>query len=214
LRGTQRHTTLREEFPSAAMTSFQERYATIADCDVVVASTSSDEPVVEAGELRVAMRARKSRSLLVVDLGVPRNVSAEVGRLENVFLHDVDSLQHLVSRNLDRRRAQVPQVEAIVGEELRHFDAWYQGLEAEPLIAELQRRAERIRRQEVDGARDRFPPEAQDELDRLTRSLVRKILHHPSSRLRSGGAGEGGDRGRAQLELVRDLFQLGDEDEE
>lgn len=212
LRGTQRHAALREEFPSAAMTSFQERYATIADCDVVVASTSSDEPVVEAGELRVAMRSRKSRSLLVVDLGVPRNVSAEVGRLENVFLHDVDSLQHLVARNLDRRRAQVPQVEAIVGEELRHFDAWYQGLEAEPLIAELQRRAERIRRQEVDGARDRFPPEVQEELDRLTRSLVRKILHHPSSRLRSGGAGEG-DRGRAQLELVRDLFQLGEDEE-
>ncbi len=213
LRGTQRHAALREEFPSAAMTPFQERYATIADCDVVVASTSSDEPVVEAGELRVAMRSRKSRSLLVVDLGVPRNVSTEVGRLENVFLHDVDSLQHLVARNLDRRRAQVPQVEAIVGEELRHFDAWYQGLEAEPLIAELQRRAERIRRDEVDAVRGRFPAEAHEELDRLTRSLVRKILHHPSSRLRSGGAGEGGDRGRAQLELVRDLFQLGEDEE-
>jgi glutamyl-tRNA reductase len=218
VRGTHRHAALREEFPTATMTSFQERYATIADCDVLVASTSSDEPVVEAGELREAMRSRKARPLLVVDLGVPRNVSPPVGRLENVFLHDVDSLQHLVARNLDRRRTQVPRVEVIVGEELRHFDAWYQGLEAEPLIAELQRRAERIRRQEVEGARARFPAEVQDELDRLTRSLVRKILHHPSSRLRSvgstgaSGAGDGAS-GRARLELARDLFQLGEDDE-
>jgi len=218
VRGTHRHAALREEFPSATITSFQERYPTIAECDVVVASTSSDEAIVEAGELRQAMRSRRSRPLLVVDLGVPRNVAPHVGRLENVFLHDLESLQHLVARNLDRRRAEVPLVDAIVGEELRHFDAWQHGLEAEPLIAELQRRAERIRRREVDGARSRFPAELQDELDRLTRSLVRKILHHPSTRLRSAdagraGGGEGSASHQAQLELARDLFQLGEDEE-
>ena len=48
------------------------------------------------------------------------------------------------------------------------------------------------------------------DLDRLTRSLVRKILHHPSTRLRAGT----GDRGLAHLELARDLFQLGEGEEE
>jgi len=209
VRGTHRHQALQEEFPGSPITSFQDRYATISECDLLIASTSADEPVVEAGELRQVMRQRRARPLLVVDLGVPRNVAPQVRRLENVFLHDLDSLEHLIARNLERRRLHVPQVETIVGEELRQFDAWYQGLEAEPLIAELQRRAERIRRDEVDGARSRFPAEVQDELDRLTRALVRKILHHPSTRLRAGGA----ERDLAHLELARDLFQLGEDED-
>ena len=215
VRGTHRHASLLETFPGATVTPFQERYATIADCDVLVASTSSDEAVVEAEELRQVMRQRRARPLLVVDLGVPRNVAPQVARLENVFLHDLDSLQHLVARNLERRRTQTPLVEAIVGEELRHFGAWYQGLGAEPLIAELQRRAERLRREEVDAVRARFPAEAQDELDRLTRALVRKILHHPSTRLRSVGSARAGgaERDLAHLELARDLFQLGEDEE-
>jgi glutamyl-tRNA reductase len=209
VRGGHRLQALREEFPTATLSSFQERYGTVVDCDLLVASTSADEPVVEPGELRQAMRRRRSRPLLVVDLGVPRNVAPKVGRIENVFLHDLDSLQHLIARNLEQRRAQVPLVEAIVAAELRHLDAWYQRLDAEPLIAELQRRAERIRQQEVEGARGRFPAELEGELDRLTRALVRKILHHPSTRLRSGSP----DRDLAHLELARDLFQLGEDEE-
>jgi glutamyl-tRNA reductase len=207
LRTPGRQGALLEEFPGATVGAFNDRYATVADCDILIASTSSDEAVVEAGELRQVMRHRRGRPLLVVDLGVPRNVAPKVGKLENVFLHDIDSLQHLIARNLEQRRAHVPLVEQIVGEELRHFDAWYHGLEAEPLIAQLQRRAERIRRDEVDGVRARFPSEVHDELDRLTRALVRKILHHPSTRLR------GAERDLAHLELARDLFQLGEDEE-
>jgi glutamyl-tRNA reductase len=207
VRNRERGAALVEEFPGATITNFQERYVTIGDCDVVVASTSADEPVLEHSELRGVMRQRGSRPLLVVDLGVPRNVTPDVRRLSNVFLHDIDSLELLVARNLEQRRAHVPKVEAIAAEELQLFDAWYHGLGAEPLIARLQRRAELIRRQEVDAARDRFPAEAHEELDRLTRSLVRKILHHPSTRLRAA------ERGLAHLELARDLFQLGDDEE-
>src|SRR5206468_9457406 len=108
VRGTHRHAALQAEFPGAQMTPFQDRYPTIAECDLVVASTSADEPVVEAGELRQAIRRRKARPLLMVDLGVPRNVAAPVGKIGNVFLHDIDSLQHLIARNLEKRREQVP----------------------------------------------------------------------------------------------------------
>lgn len=200
---------LREEFPGATVTSFQDRYATVVECDLLVASTAADEPVVEPGELRQALRKRRSRPLLVVDLGVPRNVAPQVGKIENVFLHDLDALEHLVARNLEQRRGQVPLVETIVGEELRHFDTWYHALGAEPIVAELQRRAERIRQHEVERARQRFPVELHADLDRLTRALVRKILHHPSTRLRAGGA----ESDLAHLEAARDLFQLGEGEE-
>jgi glutamyl-tRNA reductase len=209
VRTVARYQHLREELPTATVTDLADRYATLADCDLLVAATAADEPVVEAAELRQVMRRRRSRPLLVVDLGVPRNVASEVGKLGNVFLHDLDSLRHLIERNLEQRREQVPRVAAIVGEELDRFVGWSQGKGAEPLIAELQRRAERIRREEVERAAGRFPPELQDELDRLTRSLVRKILHHPSTRLRAST----GERALDHLELARDLFQLGDGEE-
>ena len=210
LRDPARGSGLQAELPTVAITEFTARYQTLAECDLLVAATSADEAVVEPGEVRQVMRRRRSRPLLVVDLGVPRNVDPKVGRLENVFLHDIDSLQHLIARNLERRRQHVPRVEAIVVEELDHWLAWSRGLGAEPLIAELQRRAERIRREEVEAASTGFPPELRGELDRLTRSLVRKILHHPSTRLRAGAGG----RSLAHLELARDLFQLGDGEEE
>jgi glutamyl-tRNA reductase len=208
LRSDRNRDRLREEFPGATFVPFPERYASLAGCDLLVSATGADEPVVEPGEVKQVMRRRRSRPLLVVDLGVPRNVAPAVGELGNVFVHDLDSLQHLVERNLAQRREQVPLVEDIVADELARFDAWRRGLDAEPLIAELQRRAERIRADEVARARDSFPAEAHDELDRLTRALVRKILHHPSTRLRGGG-----ERGIAHLEAARDLFQLGEEDD-
>jgi hypothetical protein len=80
-------------------------------------------------------------------------------------------------------------------------------MQAEPLIARLQKQAEQVRRRELAQALHHFPAESHEHLDRLTRSLVRKILHYPSSRLR----GRGGAEDLPRLDLVRELFQL-DED--
>jgi glutamyl-tRNA reductase len=145
-----------------------------------------------------------------VDLGVPRNVEPEVRGLENLFLHDLDSLQHLLERNLERRRTQIPRVERIVAQEVERCTAWLHGLRAEPLVARLQQRAEEIRRRELASARRRIPAEYHEDLERLTRALVRKILHHPSNRLRNAD----GEDQLAHLEAARELFQLGVEEAE
>jgi glutamyl-tRNA reductase len=205
-RSAERARQFQEEFPQAEILAFEERLAAARAADLVIASTAADEPVLTRGQIQEAMSHRRSRPLLVVDLGVPRNVEPAASRVENVFLHTVDSLDHLIQRNLKRRKEEVPRVEEIIDQELGLFRAWFRGLEAEPLIARLQKQAERIRRQELAEALGRFPTETHEELERLTRSLVRKILHHPSSRLR---AKDGEDLSR--LDLVRELFHLDDD---
>ena len=195
---------LRRELPELELAPFDDLPAAIETADVVVTTTSAPEPILTAEGLATALRRRAARPLLVVDLGVPRNVDGAAGRLESVFLHSVDSLQTLIERNLRRRRDEVPRVEELIAEELEHFRAWYRGLAAEPLVARLQKQAELIRRQELEHARARFPAETHDDLDRLTRSLVRKILHHPSTRLRAKQEGDPLPR----LDLVRELFHL------
>lgn len=208
-RGNQRAERFQEEFPQSERLAMEERYQYLAVADLLVVATRADEPIFTLAPFREVVQRRRSRPLLVVDLGLPRNVEAEIGSLPNVFLHDIDSLRGLIDRNLDRRRAEVPAVESIVGTELRHFLDWYERREAEPLVAQLQRQAEGIRRREVELAKESIPAEYHEELDRLTRSLVRRVLHHPSRQLRHG-VGEGS---RAHLELIRRLFQLDEERE-
>ena len=138
---------------------------------------------------------------------MPRNVEAAAGKVENVFLHTIDSLDNLIQRNLKRRKEELPRVEEIIDQELAHFRAWFRGLEAEPLIARLQKQAEKHPPAGAGRGPARFPAETHEELERLTRSLVRKILHHPSNRLR---ARDGEDLSR--LDLVRELFHLDDDE--
>lgn len=201
---------LAEEFPGVELIPFSERAAAAARSDVVAVTTGASEPVLSRRDLEDAMGQRPTRKLLVVDLGVPRNVDPKAAKIENLFLHTVDSLQTLIERNLKRRRREVPKVQELVQQELELFRAWYRGLEAEPVIAQLQKQAERIRRQELEAAYGRFPPELHTDLDRLTRALVRKILHHPSTTLRGTHADH---EGLPRLDLVRELFRLDDEAE-
>jgi len=211
-RSQERAQQLKAEFPQAEILSFEGRLAALHTADLVIASTGADEPVLTRAHLKAAMRQRPSRPLLVVDLGVPRNVEPKAGSLENVFLHAIDSLDTLIQRNLKRRKEEVPKVEEIIEQELLHFRSWVRALEAEPLIARLQKQAEKIRRNEMEAALARFPQETHEELERLTRSLVRKILHHPSTRLRDRDGDAGGMSDLSRLDMVRELFHLDDDD--
>lgn len=203
-----RLTRLLDWVPTLRALPWEARIEAARRADLIVVATGAQSPVLTRDELAEAMRRRAGRSLLLVDLAVPRNVDPRAAGLGNLFLHTVDSLQILVERNLEQRRQEIWQVEHIVDRELAHFAGRVAGVEAEPIVAELQRRAERIRKRELGAARDQFPPETHDQLDRLTRALVRKILHHPSTTLRRKG-----DDQPAQLELARRLFRLDDDAE-
>lgn len=207
-RSAERAQQLKEELPQATLVSFEQRLEAVRSADVVVVSTSADEPVLTRKQLEEAMKGRSPRPLLVVDLGVPRNVEPAAAKIDNLFLHAIDALEHIIQRNLKRRKEEVPRVEEIVEEELELFRQWFRGLEAEPVVASLQKQAERIRQDEVAAVLAHFPAETHPELERLTRSLVRKILHHPSAGLRS----RRGPQDLSRLELVRELFHLDDDE--
>ncbi|HSF44106.1 MAG TPA: glutamyl-tRNA reductase [Thermoanaerobaculia bacterium] len=208
-RSAERALQFKEEFPEAILVPFEERLAAVRTAELVIASTGADEPVLTKKQLQEVMSHRQTDPLLVVDLGVPRNVEPSAGKIGNLFLHTIDSLDHLIQRNLKKRKEEVPKVEEILEQELSHFRGWYRGLEAEPLIARLQKQAERIRQQELADALSHFPAETHADLEKLTRSLVRKILHHPSKRLRS----HDGAQDLPRLDLVRELFHLDDDDD-
>jgi glutamyl-tRNA reductase len=180
----------------------------LADVDVVVCSTAAPHPVLTRSRLRNAVPGGLSRPLCIIDIAVPRDVEPAVGDEPNVFLYNVDDLRQIVGANLDRRAAEVPQAEAIIARGVEEFWAWYSSLEVVPTIRDLRSRTEQLRQEETERLLRRLAhlsPEDQQAIDALTRSVLNKVLHAPTVRLREA-AGNG--RGTAVLDTVRYLFQL------
>jgi glutamyl-tRNA reductase len=173
---------------------------------ILVTATASPEPIIRADLVKRVLAGRKNRPLLVLDIAVPRDVEPAVREIQNVFLYDIDSLQGLIRENLERRRREIPRVEAIIQQEMAQFLSWYAGLDAAPVIRELREHYERVRGRELEKALPRFCEKDREQVEALTRGLVNKLLHEPTMAIRElprSGAGS-----LARLELVRRLFGL------
>jgi glutamyl-tRNA reductase len=160
----------------------------LADVDVVLCAVRAPEPILGHEALRAASRRRSGRMLVLLDIGVPRNVDPRARDLEGVFLHDVDALERLVEQNREARRREVEKVEGMVEEALVRILLGEERRAAEPLVAEIRRSLEDLRAQEVERSLRHFSPEQREHLDRLTRSLMDKAFHAPMQSVREMGA--------------------------
>jgi glutamyl-tRNA reductase len=184
----------------------EELGSVLAAADVVVSATGAPGFVVAAAAVRAAMHARPQRPLVLVDIAVPRDIDPAAGALENAFLYPIDALQTLVDRSLARRLHEVPRVEAIVEDELTKLMTWTRGLRASPVVRELAEHFERVRAEEVRRSLKHFHPEEEAHIERLTKTLINRLLRAPIARLRLGDTAESRDDDR--LDVVRDLFAL------
>jgi glutamyl-tRNA reductase len=193
---------------SAATYALVDLEDALAWADLAVTATSSETPVVSAEVVAAAMERRTERPLVLVDLAVPADVDRAVAEVGGVRLFDVDDLRAGLDEALASRLREVPKVEGIVEEEVGEFGRRYRELDVEPLLAALRRRAEHIRAAEVERTLRRLgevDPATADQIARLSRSLVKKLLHEPTARLR-GLAGEGG--GDDAAAAARELFGI------
>src|SRR5712692_8061369 len=108
--------------------------------DVVGASVSAEEPVLRREMLVRAMAARGNRSLLLMDLGLPRNIEAAAADLYNVYVYNVDDLTDIVQQNLNARESEVPRAEAVVEEHVGKFLSWQASVELVGLLEALRSR--------------------------------------------------------------------------
>jgi glutamyl-tRNA reductase len=192
---------------------FEELPALLRGADIVLSSIGGDRPILTVALVREALRARRRRPMFVIDIGVPRNVEPEVDELESVYLYDIDDLAAVAEGNAELRRREAARAEGIVEEQRQRFDGWLTALRAVPTIKHLRQQVERIRRAELEPALRRLDLDEQQRegVDALTRAIVNKILHAPTSRLRREAERE---EGMAYLEAARVLFGLDEEDPE
>lgn len=179
--------------------------------DLVISAAGGDF-LIRPAQVEEAMRERRGRPTLFVDLAVPRSIEPAVNELDGVYLFDVDDLDGVIAENRGARATEALRAETIVETEVDAFWSWMQGLDVVPTIVALRERVEAVRQREVErhlAALGTTDPRQREAIERLTRAIVNKILHHPITTLRRHQA----ERGESfYVEAARSLFRLGGDD--
>ena len=151
----------------------------------MVAAVHVDTPLVTAALLKTSLPAGRPAPLVLVDLSLPRAIAADCATVAGVSLHDLSGLEQIVADNRALREREIPRVEALLARELSIFESLARESTVRPLVAELRRHAEAIRREELGRARQGGPIDERA-VEQMTRRIVDRILQGPSAALRRG----------------------------
>lgn len=201
-----RASALAERFGAAAIPlSDMGRY--LARVDIVLTSTGAGRTLITKRDLAPLIRKRRYKPLVLIDLSVPRVIDTAVNDLDAVFRFDVDDLAQISERGKQKRLMAAAQAEEIVSAEAeqRWREVLVEGYN--PLIGRIPRHADAIRRAElgrVEKILEKLSPAEQKAVDKMTRAIVKKILHQPMMEVR--GAVRDGDTRRLAV-LMRALLQ-------
>ncbi|MBA2814506.1 glutamyl-tRNA reductase [Candidatus Pantoea persica] len=180
--------------------------ARLAEADIVISSTASPLPIIGKGMMERALKARRNKPVLLVDIAVPRDVEPEVGKLPNAYLYSVDDLQAIIDQNMAQRKAAAVQAESIVVQESGEFMSWLRAQSAVETIREYRSQAESVRADLESRALAALQQGAnpQKVLQELAHKLTNRLIHAPTKSLQQ--AARDGDTER--LQLLRDSLGL------
>jgi glutamyl-tRNA reductase len=186
---------------------FEELIASLSDVDIVISSTGSPDFVVKREHLKGVLRKRRNRPLFFIDIAVPRDIDPHINRLSNTYVYDIDDLKGVIDENIGDRQREAIKGERIVEEAVINFRRWYDSLDVVPTIKALRKKLEDIAAVEVKKTlqADGVSEEGRQAVERMTQSLINKILHDPTDVLKRNGC-QGGRS--AYLDITRKLFKL------
>lgn len=185
--------------------------AHIHEADLVVCATASPEPIIWAKDVALALKKRRHKPILMIDLAIPRDIDPNVAQFEDIYLYAVDDLKAVIEENLKVREQGAIEAHAVIEEELERFQTESRAQQAIPTIRELRAHAENIRRRTLEDAKRQLANgrPTGEVLSYLADTLTHRIIHAPSHALRQ--ALEQGDA--SLIRAARQLFELDLEDE-
>ena len=177
----------------------------LVEADVVIVSTGAPTYVLTRESIAAAMKARKHRSICLIDLAVPRNVDPAAADLPDVYAYDVDDMEKVVESTQEARRGEALRAEAIIEAEVLAFAKERDTRAALPVLVHLRRRAEAIARAEAErtlsqvGAR--LDEKGRRSVEAMAQAIVNKLLHGPTARLKEAASSGDGALAGAAAEL-------------
>jgi glutamyl-tRNA reductase len=182
----------------------------LPQADIVISSTAAPAPLLGKAEVQSALRQRKHRPMFFIDIAVPRDIDPAINALDNVYLYDIDDLQHVVEENLKARQREAALGEAMIEREVEAVVRWLDEQEVVPAVIGLRRKAEAIRNQELAklfAKHGAFSEGEREAIAAMASAITNKLLHAPIVRLKQDSQAQGGSH---YLQALRDLFSLDD----
>ncbi len=179
----------------------------LIEVDIVISSTGAPGFVVKKEQIQKIMRPRRHRLLFFIDIAVPRDVDPEINDIENCYVFDIDELKEVVEENKAERQKEAVKAERIIDSEIIKFKSWLSSLDIVPVIRGLQEKAESIRKKELTKTLKNLKNLDEKELkaiEKLTQSLVSKILHDPIIFLKKGNS----ENKEEALVMISKIFSL------
>lgn len=204
-RDLERARNLASEFNGFAL-PLSELEGTLPDADILISSTASPDVIVTGAQMRKAIRLRKRRPIFAVDIAVPRDIDPAVRDLDDVYLYTIDDLDKVIVEGQSSREAAAVDANRLLEDETRRYLSIERSKEVAPIITALRDHGDALRAEVLEQARRRLAKGADSDevLEFVTASLLKKLLHQPSVRLRE--AGEKSDRDF--IEVASELFGI------
>ncbi|GIO27699.1 glutamyl-tRNA reductase [Ornithinibacillus bavariensis] len=183
----------------------------LKDADILISSTGSNSFVLTKEMVEKVQKSRKGKPLFLVDIAVPRDLDPEIAKLENVFLYDIDDLQHIVDENLEARKKAAEQIEIEIEKEIMLFKEWLRTLGVVPVISALRQKALAIQAETMKSIERKMPDLTEREkkvLSKHTKSIINQMLKEPITQAKELA---GTDKATEALQLFVDIFGIENE---
>ena len=181
---------------------------TMHSFDIVISSTSSQLPIIGLGMIEKAIRLRKHKPMLLIDLAIPRDIESEVAELDDIFLYTFDDLAKITEKNIKNREKETAKAELLIQQQCEEFMSHLQQKTIAPYIKNLNNKFEQTRISEVKKMEKDLKKGVPVEqvLDKLSKNLTKKFLHSPTKALNDNAKHKNLDG----IEFLKKLFNLKD----
>ena len=188
--------------------SFQELNGLIAKVDIVITCIDYGDVLMPAKQISDCMAIRKNAPLFLIDLAVPRNISPDVGNIENVYLFNIDDLQSIVNQNLEEREKEIKKCEPLIENEVTKFITGLSSYDINPLLKDIRDSFYTVGKEELKESLAKLQDideKGREEVSYLVKRVINRLLHNPTTALKDEVLN--GEK-QSVIKLARKLFGI------
>ena len=174
----------------------------INDVDIVVFSTSSEKPLISKKDIEKVYNSKKNKSLLFIDLSVPRNINDDISSIGNIQLINIDNLKDIVNQNYNKRKAEIDKSQKIIDSFLNEFDEWTNSRQLRPSILSIKNKI-KILIQNNMNLKSSIEDNNDENLNIKMNRIYNKLSDHLVKKIRLA-SNNGKDK--SALEVIKKIF--------